>query len=300
MKVLERTGVTRKMTDGDRIVVVHEERSEPEVILLVEGDEQKKSLHHPIRKQILRVLSMGIEDFDIEVKREVETLEDGTELTRQVEAKRQIKRFWLTVPEIVEDLQRRYPKSEVTSYHCYYHLRILQEQGLVHQDPPLEFDATGRKRRNRGTQFRAAAKFFLSNVTNLSLENPSPILDVLDDGWGVNLSDEDGEQLCNLLVEQERTLLAAFEHLASHLSDSRIEHVTLPVILEKLAHVYLACDEEFMERYRYLREILVRSCGEVFATDHNCENMNRMIKRTKSSKKKTQCNRKPPGGTAND
>jgi hypothetical protein len=38
------------MTDGDRIVVVHEERSEPEVILLVEGDEQKKSLHHPIRK----------------------------------------------------------------------------------------------------------------------------------------------------------------------------------------------------------------------------------------------------------
>ncbi|MCK4567792.1 MAG: hypothetical protein KAU48_10840 [Candidatus Thorarchaeota archaeon] len=93
------------------------------------------------------------------------------------------------------------------------------------------------------------------------------------DGWGVNLSDEDGRQLSNLLVEQERTLFVAFEHLAGHLSDSRTEHVTLPVILERLAHVYLACDKAFIERYRNLREILVRSCGEVFATDNNCENM---------------------------
>jgi hypothetical protein len=271
--VLEHIGVTEKMTDVDGIDEVRLEKSEPEVILLVERDDQKKSLHQPIRKQILRVLSMGIDDFDIEVRREVEALEDGTELTRHVEAKRPIRRYWITVPEIVEALQRRYPKSKVTNHHCYYHLQILQEQGLVHQDPPLEFDGTGKKRRNRGTHYRAAAKIFLSNVTNLSPENPSPILHALDNGWGANLSDEDGEQLGNLLVEQEKALFAAFEHLARHLSDSRTEHVTLPIIIEKLAHVHLACDEEFIERYRNLREILVRSCGDVFTTDDNCENL---------------------------
>ncbi|MFX1484105.1 MAG: hypothetical protein ACFFCP_13070 [Promethearchaeota archaeon] len=238
----------------------------PKILLLIEDDEQKESLRHPIRKRILRVLSVGVLDYETEVTTEVQTLDDGTGLTRSVEVRRPVKRYWMVVPEIVEQFEKRYPEHEITNYQCYYHLQKLEEQGLVEQDPPPEFDERGRKKRVRGLQFQSAARFFIQNSPRLSKDCPTSCIELLQNVWRLEPSEEDSKKLIQLIAEQDQALLSAFEYLVSHMDDP-VDSMSFSLLLDRLAHVYLSDNERFIERYRDAKRILVRSGGEYLDAD---------------------------------
>lgn len=247
----------------DETTLISQAESSPRTLLLIEHDEQKESLHHPIRKHIIRVLSAGINDFETEVTTEVQTLDDGTGLTHSVEVRRPIQRYWLTVPEIVEELENKYPELKITSHQCYYHLQKLEEQDLVEQDPPSEFDDDGRKKRTRGLQFRSVARFFIYHRPKFSTDSPYPCIDFLQNGWGIEPSEEDCKELTNLILEQDMVLFNALEKLVNQMNASAIDSVSFSVLLERLAHVLLSDNDEFIERYRDAKRILLRSGGEI-------------------------------------
>lgn len=238
----------------------------PKILLLIEDDEQKESLRHPIRKRILRVLSVGVLDYETEVTTEVQTLDDGTGLTRSVEVRRPVKRYWMVVPEIVEQFEKRYPEHEITNYQCYYHLQKLEEQGLVEQDPPPEFDERGRKKRVRGLQFQSAARFFIQNSPRFSKDCTTSCIELLQNVWRLEPSEEDSKKLIQLIAEQDQALLSAFEYLVSHMDDP-VDSMSFSLLLDRLAHVYLSDNERFIERYRDAKRILVRSGGEYLDAD---------------------------------
>lgn len=229
-------------------------------LLLVESDEQKESLRHPIRKRILRTLSLGVADFETEITKKEETLNDGTGLTHSVEVRRPIKRYWMDVPEIIEQFEKRYPEREITSFQCYYHLQKLEEQGLVKQDPPTEYDKNGKKKRCRGLQFKSAARFFIQNRPSFTNDNSTTCIKFMQDLWGLNISVEDCEKLIQLNTEQDEILFNAFEYLASRIEGS-FDSMSVPLMLDRLAHVYLSDNDRFIERYRDAKRILVLSGG---------------------------------------
>jgi hypothetical protein len=266
-KPWEISDVISVSTNVDDSAKNNQTESNPKVLLFIETDEQKESLFHPIRKHILRVLSAGTSEYETEVTREVQTLEDGTGLTRLIEVKRPVQRYWMAVPEIVEMFGQRYPKHKITNYQCYYHLQKLGEQGLVEQDPPFEFDDYGRKKRTRGLQFRSAARFFIYHKSKFLHENSNPCIEFLQNGWGLKPSEEDCEQLTQLILEQDQALFKALEHLMSNMNESAIDSLTFSVLLDRFAHVLLSDNDEFIERYRDAKKILVRSSGEHLDAD---------------------------------
>lgn len=248
-------------TDMDNPAQNDQTMSSLKILHVIENQEQKESLHHPIRRQILRILSAGIDDYETEITTDVQTLEDGTGLTRSIEVKRPIQRYWMAVPEIVERLGQGCPELKVTNYQCYYHLQKLEEQGLVEQDPPPKFDTNGRKKRTRGLQFRSAARFFIYRNTGFPRDDPNPCLEFLHEGWGLEPSVEDCEQLAQLISEQDQSLFGTLKHLMKHMDVTSIDIVSFSLLLDRLAHVFLSDDDRFIERYRDAKRILVRSGG---------------------------------------
>lgn len=247
-------------TNVDELTQLDQVERNPKILLLIEADEQKESLQHPVRNHILRVLSVGINDYEIETTTEKKTLEDGTGLTHSVELRRPIQRYWMTVPETIGEFRQRYPELKLTSHQCYYHLQKLEELGLVIQDPPSKLDKNGKKKRTRGIQYQAAARFFLTRP-GFSPGNPDSCVKFFQNGWGFTPSVEDCEQLIHLLVEQDLLIFRTFEHLAGHMKVFDLDSVSLSVLLERLAHIFLSDNDEFIERYRNVKKILIRSGG---------------------------------------
>ncbi|MFX1332284.1 MAG: winged helix-turn-helix domain-containing protein [Promethearchaeota archaeon] len=254
-------------TNGNDLDHLDQEGNNPKVLLFIETDEQKQSLHHPFRKKILKALSAGIEDYETQITTEIKTLKDGTGLKHSLELKRPIQRYWLTVSELVDELCYRYPKLEITSYQCYYHLQKLEEQGLVEQDPAPEFNDDGKKRRIRGRRFRAAARFFIAYNPGFSPGNPIPCVEFLQNNWNLTPTKKDCEDLTDLIFQQDMALFKALEHLAAHLNEPDMDSVTLSVLLERLAHVFLSDNHEFIERYRKAKAILIRAGGRFLESD---------------------------------
>ena len=239
----------------------------PKLVRRLGKSEQRQTLLNETRKQIIDILSSGKMDYETQTSTKEETLEDGTGLTHLVEVKRPFKRYWMTAPEILEEIKSKYPKSKITNYQCYYHLQILREQQLVEQYPAPQYDRKGKKRRIRGKYFRSSARFFVPCYPEFSGDESDLVLDVLDKGWGISPSENDVERLQQIMANQDRTIIDAMEHLAGQLSNTDTDLLDFPSLLEHAAFVYLSDDEEFIERYQEAKRIFVRSGGYLFEAE---------------------------------
>jgi len=136
--------------------------------MVLETHDQKESLYHPIRLEILRALDQGIEDFKTETERKERELDDGTRIKEEVTIRTPTQRLWMSVHEILASIKENKPKLKISNFNCYYHLRKLHEQGLVEQYPPPKKGAKGNSRRVRGMYFRTTAKFFVPTTFEIS------------------------------------------------------------------------------------------------------------------------------------
>jgi len=135
--------------------------------MVLETSEQRQSLYDPIRREILRTLNAGTDDFETEVRKSDKILDDGTQVTEQVTVKRPVKRYWMTAQEIVDFVNESHPDLGLSHHNCYYHLRKLGDQGLVEQFPPKDEKDTSSKR-IRGMHFRTSAKFLVPTAFEIS------------------------------------------------------------------------------------------------------------------------------------
>ncbi|MFW9907889.1 MAG: PAS domain S-box protein [Candidatus Thorarchaeota archaeon] len=138
--------------------------------LVLETREQKESLYHPIRLEILRALDQGYEDVESESKKDEKQLDDGTVITEEVTIRKPYRRIWMSVQEILETIKENRPKLKISNFNCYYHLRKLYEQGLVEQHPPPKKGERGDSKRVRGMFFRTTARFFVPTTFEISPE----------------------------------------------------------------------------------------------------------------------------------
>jgi len=138
--------------------------------MVLETREQKESLYHPIRLEILRALDQGYEDVESETKKDEKQLDDGTVITEEVTIRKPYRRIWMSVQEILETIKENRPKLKISNFNCYYHLRKLYEQGLVEQHPPPKKGEKGNSKRVRGMFFRTTARFFVPTTFEISPE----------------------------------------------------------------------------------------------------------------------------------
>jgi PAS domain S-box-containing protein len=138
--------------------------------LVLETHDQKGSLYHPIRHEILRALNQGLEDFKSETKKTEKQLDDGTIVTEEVTTRKPIRRLWMGVHEILATIKENRPKLKISNFNCYYHLKKLQQQGLVEQYPPPKKGGKGDSKRIRGMFFRTTARFFVPTTFEISPE----------------------------------------------------------------------------------------------------------------------------------
>ena len=136
--------------------------------LVLETQDQKESLYHPIRLEILRALDQGIEDFKAETKKTEKQLDDGTIITEEVTTRKPYNRLWMSVHEILTTIKESRPKLKISNFNCYYHLKKLIEQGLVEQHPPPKKGSKGSSKRVRGMFFRTTARFFVPTTFEIS------------------------------------------------------------------------------------------------------------------------------------
>jgi PAS domain S-box-containing protein len=136
--------------------------------LVLETHDQKESLYHPIRLEILRALNQGFEAFETEAKKTEKQLDNGTVITEEVTIRKPYRRQWMSVHEILSSIRENRPKLKISNFNCYYHLRKLYEQGLVEQYPPPKEGEGGSAKRVRGMFFRTTARFFVPTTFEIS------------------------------------------------------------------------------------------------------------------------------------
>ncbi|MHA1907615.1 MAG: PAS domain S-box protein [Candidatus Thorarchaeota archaeon] len=145
--------------------------TEPKDFLVLETQEQRESLNHTIRREIITALHKGFDSFSTEVKKSERVLEDGTVITEEVTIQRPSRRLWLNVQEILKNIEGTKTTANFSVYKCYYHLRLLIDQDMVEQYPPPKEDEGTSHQRVRGMFFRATAKFFVESKVDLAMRS---------------------------------------------------------------------------------------------------------------------------------
>ena len=142
-----------------------------------------ESFLDPVRRAILVTLRTGTASIKKESREDTIEREDGTKITTTVVEERNVKRFWMSVPEIVKYIEDFIPEIEVSKYNCYYHLPKLRDQGLIEQHPEPECDDEGNEvSSKRGVYYRRTAKVFIVSSAKMSGETVELYLKLFEHG----------------------------------------------------------------------------------------------------------------------
>jgi hypothetical protein len=233
----------------------------------VTDQELVESFLDPIRRAILVALRYGTDDIDPIKTTEEKVKDDGTKIITTTIEERKVKRFWMTVPEIVknaEDYQNRAKDKDiqmvpVSKYNCYYHLPILVEQGLVEQFPAkVETDSKSK----RGIYYRRTAKVFVVINSKMRGNVVEKYLELFKEGLDINMTEKKQQRVEDLLIRQVEIVDEAMEYLAMHLKEVDIDSTALSDLLQGLTYIFLSDNEEFTKIQQEIKmAVLTPCCG---------------------------------------
>lgn len=234
----------------------------------VTDPELVESFIDPIRRAILVALRYGVETIKENVTTEEKVKKDGTKVTTTIVEEKKTQRFWLSVPEIVANVEQYLPEIEVSKYNCYYHLPKLVEQGLVEEYATRE---EGDAKSKRGVYYRRTAKVFVIVDSKMSGDVVSTYHKLFKEGLEMSLTDKQWNHLEDLMIRQVAMVDEAMEYLAMHLREVDIESTALSDLLQGLAYIYLSDNDEFLGLQREIKSIvLTPSCGSTPDMDSIC------------------------------
>ncbi|MDF1538875.1 MAG: hypothetical protein P1Q69_08230 [Candidatus Thorarchaeota archaeon] len=215
----------------------------------------------PVRRAILVAMRNGADEIKVETKTEERIREDGTTVKTTVTEEWPAKRFWMTVPEIVNYIEDFIPEVEVSKYNCYYHLPKLRKQGLIEQYPEPEFDDDGNEiSSKRGVYYRRTAKVFVVSSAKMSGETVDLYLTLFEKGFEVGMSDSTRNRLEDLLVKQVAMIDDASGYLTAHLKEVEVDSTALSDLLTGMSYIFLSDNEEFLKIQRELKKAVLTPC----------------------------------------
>lgn len=216
-----------------------------------------ESFLDPIRRAILVALRYGTEDIEKVETTDEKMKADGTKVTTTTVEERKIKRFWMTVPEIVDNVKQYLPEVEVSKFNIYYHLPKLVEQGLVE-----ESSAKGEKdsKSRRGVYYRRTAKVFVVIDSKMSGNVVETYIKLLKEGLEIDMNPKKWDHIEDLLVQQVKIVDEAMEYLAMHLKEVDVESTALSDLLQGLAYIFLSDNEEFLAIQREIKKAALTPC----------------------------------------
>jgi hypothetical protein len=227
-----------------------------------------ESFIDPIRRAILVALRYGTEMIKENVSFEETMRKDGTKVKTTIVEEMKTQRFWLTVPEIVTNVEQYLPEVEVSKYNCYYHLPKLVEQGLVEEFSTRD-DSDSRSK--RGVYYRRTAKVFVVIDSKMSGDAVKTYLKLFKDGLELNLKEKALTRLEDLMIRQIEMVDESMEYLAMHLKEVDVESTALSDLLQGLAYIYLSDNNEFVEIQKEIKGIvLTPCCGPTPNMDNIC------------------------------
>jgi len=212
-----------------------------------------ESFIDPIKRTILVTLRKGIDSLKKEEKREVIEKEGGTKITTTVVEERVVKRFWMTVPEIV---QMNLGEMDLSTYNCYYHLPKLIEQGLVEEFTPEGKESSTK----RGIYYRRTAKVFLVSSAKMQGNLVQQFLTLFQKGFDVGMQDNNLQRLEDLLIRLVELVDEAMEYLAVHLKEVDMDSTVLNDMLTEMSFVFLSDNQEFLGIQRELKKMVLTPC----------------------------------------
>jgi len=221
--------------------------------LLITDPDLVDSFLDPVRRAILVTLRNGIDSKKNDSFKETIEREDGTKVTTTVLEEKLVKRFWMTVPEIVDN---NIGETPVSKFNCYYHLPKLIEQGLVEEYIPEGKESTSK----RGIYYRRTAKVFIVSSSKLSGDIVKSYLTLFEKGFEVCMDDKTRTKFEDLLVKQVKMIDDATEYLAVHMKEVEIDSTSLSDMLSVMASVYLSDNEEFLRIQRELKKAALTPC----------------------------------------
>lgn len=223
----------------------------------VTDPELVESFIDPIRRAILVALRYGIEMIKEEVSVEEKTKKDGTKVKTTIVEEKKTQRYWLTVPEIVANVEQYLPEIEVSKYNCYYHLPKLVEQGLVEEFATRD---DGDAKSRRGVYYRRTAKVFVIVDSKMSGDVVVSYRKLFEEGLEISFDDKRWHHLEDLMIKQIEMVDEAMEFLAMHLKEVDVDSTALSDMLQGLAHIFLSDNEDFMKLQREIKNIVLTPC----------------------------------------
>ncbi|MFW9918069.1 MAG: hypothetical protein ACFFED_00560 [Candidatus Thorarchaeota archaeon] len=207
----------------------------------------------PVRRAILVALRKGIDSLRKEKREEVVQREDGTKVTTTILEEKKVKRFWMTVPEIV---QENLGEVELSTYNCYYHLPKLIEQGLVEEFIPEGKESTTK----RGIYYRRTAKVFVVSSTKMSGNLVQQYMTLFEKGFDVRMDTEFRNRLEDLLIKHVQMVDEAIEYLAVHLKEVDMDSTVLNELLTEVSFIFLSDNEAFLAIQKELKQLVLTPC----------------------------------------
>jgi DNA-binding transcriptional ArsR family regulator len=207
----------------------------------------------PVRRAILVTLRTGVLGKKKETNSGVVQKDDGTTITTTVVEEKIVKRFWMTVPEIVDNVMG---EMQVSKYNCYYHLPKLVEQGLVEEFVPEGKESNTK----RGIYYRRTSKVFIISSSKMSGDLVLSYINLFKNGFDIPMPQQLRGRLEDLLVRQVEMLDDATEYLAAHLKEVEVDSTTLSDLLTGMSYIFLSDNEEFQENQRELKKIAITPC----------------------------------------
>lgn len=234
----------------------------------VTDPELVESFIDPIRRAILVALRYGTETVKEDISFEEMTKKDGTKIKTTIVEEKKTQRFWLTVPEIVANVEQYLPEIKVSKYNCYYHLPKLVEQGLVDEFSTRDDSDSHSK---RGVYYRRTAKVFVVIDSKMSGDVVNTYLKLFEEGLELKLNEKVLTHLEDLMIRQIEMVDEAMEYLAMHLKEVDVESTALSDLLQGLAYIYLSDNAEFVDIQKEIKSIvLTPCCGPTPNMDNIC------------------------------
>jgi DNA-binding transcriptional ArsR family regulator len=211
-------------------------------------DEKRAAVFsEPARRQIIAVLRKGIDD-------EITTEEFNRETNERIIRKRNVKRYAMSVVEIVKASVEPEKGEGLTKNQVYHHLPALIESGLV-----IKYGTVTTGKRTTDYYRRTAKGFVIAAPTGTSeKETRKEIVEKcerMSKVFHLDIPESKKDELIDLCLKAETLSTSWTAKIGEHIS----EDVADPEILEMyrwLAEVYAVGSPEYMDYARKIRKIL--------------------------------------------
>jgi hypothetical protein len=218
-------------------------------IVFVNDPERAEILDDQVRYMIIQVLRRGMDDTC--TTRDVDS-ETGERIIRQ----RDVKRYSMSVVEIVRMSESHDDIDNITKNQVYHHLPKLIEGGYV-----VKFGTVTTGKRTTD-YYRRTAKGFVLTVGEFGIDNKlmkkktQHYIDLYARVFDIKISDADEENLMRLMAESMRIEHQGRSKIGQLIKGDVADKEVLS-IYEDLVRLYALGDDEWLKIQRKMREVLI-------------------------------------------